>query len=294
MTSLILLLSLSPLAQNQPYTLSVDVDLVLFNVTVLDDKDRPVSGLTQTSFQIYEDGKRQDIKFFRPEDIPATIGLVIDNSGSMVNKRSEVVKAAIEFVQSSNAKDELFIVNFNERPFMGLPDSVPFTNDFTQLRAALERIYADGRTALYDGIATALEHLEKGAHQRKALVVLSDGGDNASRRSLEEVHAMAEQSSATIYTIGIYDPWEREKNPGVLRQLSRLTGAESYALRDVRDLDKIWQRIANGIRSQYTIGYNSTNPGRDGTFRSVKISALRKDGKPLKVRTRPGYVASKQ
>jgi Ca-activated chloride channel homolog len=279
-----------PSQPEQPYTLSVDVDLALFNVAVHDKGGRIVSGLTQDSFRIYEDGKKQEIRIFRPEDIPATVGLIIDNSGSMNNKRREVIKAASAFLAESNPHDELFIVNFNDRVSLGLPDGMPFSGNSVELRRALLSIDANGQTALYDGIAAGLAHLEKGRHPKKALIVLSDGGDNVSRHKLTDVLKMAQQSSATIYTIGIYDINERDRNIKVLKEIAKTTGGEAYIPRTTTQLADIWHRIAGGIRSQYTLGYVSTNSNRDGAFRTVKISVVDKNGKPLEVRTRPGYV----
>jgi Ca-activated chloride channel family protein len=277
---------------DKPYTIAVDVDLVLLNVSVRDKHGRIVSGLSEENFQIEEDGKRQEISEFHPEDIPATVGLIIDNSGSMVNKRPAVIEAAMQFVSACNPMDELFIVNFNDFVSMGLPSTLKFTNSYSAMRSALLGVRADGRTALYDGIMTGLQHLRSGTHQRKALIVLSDGGDNASRSgSLNEVVRLAEQSTATIYTIGIFDDTDRDRNPGVLKRLAKLTGGEAYMPRDSGQLETIWQRIAGGIRHQYTIGYFSTNPSRDGTFRDVKVRVKDKDGKPLEALARPGYVA---
>jgi len=260
-------------------------------VRVHDKDGRVVSGLTQDSFRIFEDGKPQEIKFLMAEDAPATVGLVIDNSGSMLNKRAEVVEAATAFIEQSNRKDEMFIVNFSDTVRMGLPSSTPFTNDFETLKRALLTIQADGRTALYDGVAVGLRHLDKGSYQKKALIVLSDGGDNASQARLGDVLKLAQQSSATLYTIGVYDPYDREKNPKVIKDLAKLTGGESFVPQSVKQLGKIWERIAGGIRSQYTLGYVSTNGLRDGKFRQVKVSALNAAGKPLQVRTRTGYLA---
>src|SRR5580692_7179396 len=169
-----------PDSRPRDFKLSVDVDLVIFNVTVTDARGRSVQGLSRDNFRIVEAGQEQSIQFVRPEDIPATVGLVIDNSGSMRRKRSDVIDASLAFAQSSNPQDEIFIVNFNERVSMGLPEGQPFTSDIDQLRAALGNTRAEGKTALYDAVAAALKHLEAGTHQRKALVVLSDGGDNAS------------------------------------------------------------------------------------------------------------------
>src|SRR2546426_561829 len=176
------------------FKLSVDVDLVIFNVTVTDAKGRSVKGLAKDDFRIIEAGQEQSIQFVRPEDTPATVGLVIDNSGSMRRKRSDVIDAALAFAESSNPQDEIFIVNFNERISIGLPDGMPFTSDLNQLRAALANTRSEGKTALYDAVAAALKHLEEGTRQRKALVVISDGGDNASGATEGSVRASAEQS----------------------------------------------------------------------------------------------------
>jgi Ca-activated chloride channel homolog len=273
------------------FKVSVDVDLVTFNVTVTDPKGHAVKGLTRDDFRIIEAGREQSIQFVRPEDTPATIGLVIDNSGSMRRKRSDVIEAALAFAESSNPQDEIFTVNFNERVSMGLPADLAFTSDLNQLRAALQNTRAEGKTALYDAVATALKHLEAGKHQRKALVVISDGGDNASGTTEASVVNLAEQSSATIYTIEIDDPEDKDQNPKVLQDLAKLTAAEAYRAKSLDELPEIWRKIAAGIRDQYTIGYMSNNRTHDGAFRSVKVIATGKDGKPLRVRARKGYIA---
>jgi Ca-activated chloride channel family protein len=274
------------------FTLSVDVDLVVFNVTVLDRDHHPVTGLSAENFHIYEDGKEQQIRIFQPEDTPATVGLVIDNSGSMSNKRRDVVTAALEFIGASQHDDEMFVVNFNRKPWLGLPDSMSFTNNVSELRATLLQTRTEGTTALYDALELSLNHLKEGTRQRKALVLLSDGGDNASVAKLDDVLRMAQQSSATIYCIGIYDPFARDKNPSVLKKIAKITGGEAYFPTTTSDLHEVWPRIAGEIRGQYTIGYVSTNAAKDGTYRSVKITATNKRGKALEVRSRPGYLAS--
>lgn len=274
------------------YTLSVDVDLVVFNVTVLDGDRRPVTGLTAEDFHVYEDGREEKIRIFQSEDTPATVGLVIDNSGSMANKRRDVVNAALAFVVASLRDDEMFIVDFNRRAWLGLPPSMPFTSNLFELRASLLETRSEGTTALYDALELALNHLKEGTRQRKALVLLSDGGDNASVANLDHVLRMARQSSATIYCIGIYDPFAKDKNPGVLKKIAKVTGGESYFPTTSTDLHQIWPRIAGSIRGQYTIGYVSSNSKRDGSYRNVKITAIGKRGKALEVRTRPGYVAT--
>src|SRR5438309_1543133 len=155
--------------------------------------------------------------------------------------------------------------------------------------STLQQTRAEGTTALYDAVELSLDHLRNGSRQRKALILLSDGGDNASTASLEQVLRKAQQSSATIYCIGIYDPFAKDKNPGVLKKIAKVTGGESYFPTTSSDLHEVWPRIAGTIRGQYTIGYVSTNPVRDGSYRSVKVTAGNKRGKALEVRTRPGY-----
>jgi Ca-activated chloride channel homolog len=274
------------------YTLSVDVNLVVFNVTVLDNKRQPVTGLASDNFHIFEDGREEKIKIFQPEDTPATVGLLIDNSGSMANKYRDVINAALAFIGASQHDDEMFIVDFNRKAWLGLPPSMAFTSNYAELRTALLQTRTEGTTALYDALELALNHLNNGSRQRKALVVLSDGGDNASVSKLDDVLRMAQQSSATIYCIGIYDPNAKDKNPGVLKKIARVTGGESYFPTASTDLRELWPRIAGSIRGQYTIGYVSSNQVHDGSYRTVKITASNKRGKPLEVRTRPGYFAS--
>jgi Ca-activated chloride channel homolog len=275
------------------FTISVDVDVALFNLTVLDDHGKTVSGLTAENFRIYEDGREQKVKIFQPEDSPATVGLVIDNSGSMGNKRSDVVTAALAFVNASHPDDEIFVVDFNHQAWLALPESIPFTGDTTELRKALLATRVEGTTALYDALSLALDHLKHGTLQRKALVLISDGADNASTTNFDTVQRMAEQSSATIYCVGIYDPYDRDKNPGVLKRLAKLTGGEAFFPHQPSDLREIWPKIAGSIRGQYTIGYLSDDNTRDGAYRKVKITAFDKRGKPLEVRTRSGYLAGK-
>ena len=189
-----------------------------------------------------------------------------------------------------NSEDELFVVTFNEKVSLGLPPSIPFTNDLNQIRSAL-RISPDGMTALYDALAVGIEHLKTGTKDRKALVVLSDGADNASRRRLDDVLQIAQRSSATIYTIGIYDDQYSDRNPRVLRRIAELTGGRSYFPASSNDLERVWRDIAGEIRSQYTIGYHSSNPNRDGVFRKVEITATRNGSRNLRVTTRDGYFA---
>lgn len=273
------------------FTIAVDVDLVVFNVTVTDSRGREVSGLKAADFQIYEDGHVQNIKLFRAEDAPATVGLIIDNSGSMRDKRADVTKAALAFVDASNPADEMFVLEFNENVYTGLPLSIAFTSDAGMIRSALLGRLPSGLTALYDALYAGIEHLKQGTRDRKALVVLSDGGDNASHRKLDDVLQIAKRSSATMYTVGIYDETDLDRNPGVLKKIAQQSGGRAYFPESLTRLDQVWRDIAGRIRSQYTIGYSSTNLTRDGAFRRVQISASSNGGRPFRVTTRAGYTA---
>ena len=199
--------------QGDEYTIRVNADSVVLHATVQNHKGILVSGLGKDDFQVYEDGVLQQIEYFSHEDIPVTVGLVVDNSGSMGPKRPEVIAAALAFARSSNPQDQMFVVNFNEHVSFGLPDNTPFTDQVAQLEVALSRIDADGETALYDAVAVALEHLKKGNRDKKVLIVVSDGGDNASKHNLGQVMAMAGQSDAIIYTIGIFDDGRSRPEP---------------------------------------------------------------------------------
>jgi Ca-activated chloride channel family protein len=275
----------------EPYTIKVNVDMVLLRATAQDRKNIPVSGLNKDDFLVYEDGVLQQIKYLSHEDIPVTVGLVIDNSGSMGPKRADVIAAATAFARSSNPKDQMFVVNFNEKVSFGLPANIPFTDQVSQLEAALSSIRARGETALYDAIAVALEHLKKGNRDKKVLIVISDGGDNASKRKLAETMALVGQPDAIIYTIGIFDDQDADRNPGVLKRLARDTGGEAFLPKSLTEIVPICEQIARDIRNQYTIAYVPTNRKRDGSYRVVQVKATALGRGRLSVRTRTGYFA---
>ena len=284
----------SPPSETRPgheYKISVDVDVVVLHATAQDHKGILVSGLGKNDFQVYEDGVLQQIKYFSHEDIPVTVGLVIDNSGSMRPKRADVIAAALAFARSSNPEDQMFVVNFNEKVSFGLPASIPFTDQVAQLEVALSRISTKGETALYDAVAAALEHLKKGNRDKKVLIVISDGGDNASKHKLTQIMAMAGQTDAIIYTIGIFDEQDEDRKPHVLEQLAKNTGGESFLPESLKDVVPICERIAHDIRSQYSIAYVSTNRKQDGTYRVMQVKAVAPGRGRLLVRTRTGYFA---
>jgi Ca-activated chloride channel homolog len=277
-----------------PYKMSVDVDLVVLPATVEDRHGLRVSDLDASSFEVYEDRVSQRIRVFRHEDIPVTVGLVVDHSGSMRPKIAEVVAAARTFVRSSNAEDQMFVVNFNETVSLGLPDAIGFTTSSEQLERAIWRSPADGQTALYDAIAKALARLQAGSRDKKVLVVISDGADNASAHSIAQVFDIAERSSAVIYTVGLFASDDPDANPKVLNRLARTTGGEAFFPKRLDDAVTVCERIARDIRDQYTIGYFSTNAKKAGVYRAIRVVAQAPGHGRLFVRTRQGYIAGTQ
>ena len=273
----------------EPYKISVNVDLVVLQATVRDRKGRLVSDLGEQDFQIYEDGIRQSIRLFRHEDIPVTVGLVIDHSGSMRPKIADVIAGARTFVRSSNQDDQMFVVNFNENVTLGLAGAMRFTNRSEELESAILKAPTMGRTALYDAVVDALERLQAGSREKKVLLVISDGGDNASTHSLADVLKLAGQSSALVYTIGIFDPDDEDRNPDVLRLLDQAPGGDAFFPEQFNEVVAICERIARDIRNQYTLGYVSTTGAESGGYRTIRVAAGRSTGGKLQVRARSGY-----
>ncbi len=277
--------------QEDSYRITVNVDLVVLNATVRYRKGGFASDLREQDFEVYEDGVRQSIRLFRHEDVPVTVGLVVDHSGSMRRKLTEVIAAARTFVQSSHPEDRMFVVNFNERVTLGLPDATPFTNRSDLLEAAISNTPALGMTALYDAIVEAQKRLHAATTEKKVLIVISDGGDNASAHSLAEVLKMAGQSSALVYTIGIFDEEDPDRNPEMLRRLARATGGEAYIPGPFDGLAAICERIAREIRHQYTLGYVSSTAAQPGAYRAIRVTARAPGKGNLAVRNRSGYIA---
>jgi VWFA-related protein len=285
------LLESSP-AQNRPgdpYGVSVIVNVVVLHATVRNRHGVPVSGLGKEDFRVYEDGVLQQIETFNHDDMPVTVGLVVDSSGSMRAKLLEVIVAAQAFVRSSNPADQMFVVHFNDDVSFGLPDETPFTSNPVQLKAALSKIAPIGMTALYDAIAAALEHLKTGTQDKKVLIVISDGGDNASKHNLAEILTMAGQSNTIIYAMGIFDPGDPDGNPGVLKRLARSTGGEAFLPGSMKEVLPICERIAREIRNQYAITYVTTNKNLNGTYRAIQVKARTPGSERVSTRTRAGY-----
>ena len=271
------------------YTLRVNANLVILSATVLDHHNALVSGLDKNDFQVFENHVLQPIKHFSHEDIPVTVGLVIDNSGSMGPKRADVIEAALSFARLSNPQDQIFVVNFNDHVSFGLPADTPFTDRRDQLQRALSAFHAIGETALYDAIATALDHLKKGRSDKKVLIVISDGGDNASKLSLARVVEMAKASDAIIYAIGIFDERDGDQNPGVLKRFAKETGGEAFFPESSNEIASICGGIARDIRNQYTLAYAPSILKQDGGYRVIDVKVSAQGHGRLSVRTRTGY-----
>ena len=269
----------------------VHTDLVVLHAAVLDNRSRFVGGLPEERFKVSEDGVPQAIRVFSNEDRPAAVGLVIDNSGSMHEKRADVILAALAFARASNPLDEYFVVHFNDNVWMGLPEGILFANDPGMLTQALAQARARGRTALYDAVDRGLEQLRQAQNPHRALVVVSDGGDNASAIGFERLLQRVQQTDVVIYTIGLFDEFARDRNPRVLKELAAATGGEAFLPGGIDGATAALQRIARDIRSIYLIGYESTNATRDGKYRAVRVNLQSARGERLKVRARAGYVA---
>jgi VWFA-related protein len=267
-------------------------ELVVVHVTVTDRRGAYVAGLTREAFQIVEEGVPQRIDLFTGEDSPVTVGLLVDSSGSMRQDRERVIAAATAFAERSHPNDEIFGLAFNEQVRAALSPSTPFTNDPAVFRAALSgAMGAQGRTAVYDAIRSGLTYVAKGSHPRRVLVLVGDGGDNASTTTFDQVLNDAQASNAAIYTVGVIDPLEREADPGLLKRLARATGGASYFPRHVNDVEDVLREIASDIRHSYTLGYVSSNAARDGGFRRIRVTVTDPGRRSLVVRTRDGYRA---
>jgi Ca-activated chloride channel homolog len=273
-----------------PPVLTISTDLVSLTVTVVDDDGALVPGLRQNDFTVYDNDQPQTVEFFSSEDAAATIGLLIDSSGSMRGRRSDVTAAGVAFAAMCHPLDEFFTLNFNETVWPGLPSHVPFTEDAGQLRAALATAPAQGLTALYDAVSRGLLHLRRGTRDRKALVVVSDGGDNASSLTLDEVVWSAMLGDTAIYSVTFFDPDNRDGRRQVLKTLARETGGHAFTVKNADDVMRSFARIAREIRSGYTIGFVPSDTSHNG-FRSIRVVVDTGNDRQLTARTRAGYYA---
>ncbi|HXH25742.1 MAG TPA: VWA domain-containing protein [Vicinamibacterales bacterium] len=264
-------------------------DLVVLHVNVF-DRAAPVGGLPREAFQVFEDDVPQTIRFFSTADVPVSVGLVIDNSTSMLTRRAMVAAGARAFAASAHPEDELFTIVFNEHVELGLPPTVKFTTSRPLLEAALRRFPPGGLTALHDAVMAGLEHLLEASHQKQVLVVLSDGEDNASRHSERDMLERAARSSAMIYTVSTARLQRHDGNPRLMTELADVTGGIAYAPRTEADVVRAFEEIAESMRRGYSIGYVPTNTAHDGRYRRIRVTAHAPGRGRLKVHARDGYL----
>ena len=285
-----LALAQAPAPQDDPPLYRFDARLVLLHASVVDKNGKLVTNVPQSAFKILEDGVEQPIKLFRREDVPVSMGIIVDNSGSMNGKRSRVAAAALELVKQSNPDDEVFIVNFNDDTHI---DQV-LTNDTKKLQAGLARMESRGGTAMRDALSTSIDYVKKnGKKDKKVLVVITDGNDNSSNISLEQVLRKSRDSEVLIYAIGLLSEEEARDARAAKKALKTLTeaaGGMDYYPKNLSDVEEITPRVAREIRNQYILGYTSSNQTLDGSFRQIKVT-VNGFGRPT-VRTRNGYYAT--
>lgn len=279
----------APDKENGVFVFRKNVDEVVLHATVVDNHQRLVTNLDRDAFTVYEDGQEQRITSFRHEDIPVDVGIVIDDSGSMRDKRSAVNQAALNLVRASNPQDEVFVVNFSEEYWL----DQDFTASIPKLQEALENIDSRGGTALYDATIASADHLNSGKLDKKVLLVVTDGEDNASRYNLEQtIRRLQEMNSPTVYTIGLLGDDHPGRAKRALERLASETGGIAYFPKNLSQVDAITREIARDIRNQYTIGYKPSKPQSNGGFRAVKVTAKAHGYNKLEVRTRSGYYAT--
>lgn len=272
---------------NGVFVFKKEVDEVLLHATVADDKGRLITDLDKSAFRVFEDNKPQTIISFRHEDIPVAMGIVIDNSGSMREKRDEVNKAALNLVRSSNPQDQVFIVNFNDEFYL----DQDYTNNISKLKDALNKVEARGGTALYDALVASSDHLKKFSKlQKKVIFVVTDGEDNASRETLEQtVRRLEEENGPTVYAIGLLGQERERRARRALQTIAERTGGIAFLPKNLEEVDAISRTVAHDIRNQYTIGYKPTTPKSAGGYRTIRVEAKAKGHGKLIVRTRSGY-----
>lgn len=274
-----------------------DVDLVLVSATVTDTYGRLVTGLDQSNFRIFEDGAEQEIVHFTSEDVPISIGVIFDMSGSMADKFDKSKKAAVEFMKTSNPRDEFFLVNFNDHARL----ITPFTNRVEDMQDGLIFTAAHGTTALFDGIYLGLSEMRGARNTRKALLIISDGGDNHSRYSEENIRKFIQEADVEVYAIGLFEPNgeaptdEEKEGPELLANLTALTGGREFTVDRLDELPDTASKISMELRNQYVLGYRPSNRNRDGKYRRLKIKLSPPRGLPqLHVETKNGYFAPGQ
>ena len=287
-----------PLETDRRSNIRIDTTLVQINVTVTDPLNRFVTGLEKEHFKLFEDHVEQNILDFSSEDAPLSIGLVFDTSGSMGAKLQQSRRAAVEFFKTANPQDEFFLVEFNDRPEL----VVPFTSDTDDIQNRLTFAQSRGKTALLDGVLMAMNQMHKARNPRKAILIISDGGDNNSRYTESEIKNAVREADVQIYGIGIFEAAgargrtpEEMAGPGLLNEVAELTGGRSYNVENVNELPDIAAKIGIELRNQYVLYYSSKNQARDGKYRHVTVKLVQPRGlPPLKAFYRLGYYAPSQ
>lgn len=279
----------NPPAESE-FTLHTASQLVVLNVGVQDGHGTEIRGLKAEDFKVYEDGHPQAVKQFAAEDRPVTVGIVLDASGSMRTKQAEVVTAALAFVHSSNPEDEVFVVTFNDHASLGLPPNISFSQNANELRVALLGRKPEGKTALYDALVLAADHLGKGKWENKALLLISDGGDNNSAHTFAEAIRAVQRSWATVYAIAFFDPDEPEHNLGALHSLSKMSGGEAFAPKELAEIRSLCVRIAEDLRANYTVAYTPPHPDEHTASRKIKVLVTGPNRGKVMVRTRASYI----
>jgi len=278
--------------------IQMDVDMVLVNVTVTDSMNRLVTGLEKEHFQIFEEKEEQKVTHFSNEDVPLSMGVVFDASGSMSNKITKARMAALQFFKTANPADEFFLVDFSDQPRM----LMEFTSDVEEMQTKLNFTQPHGRTALLDAIYLSLNQMRHARNQKKALLVLSDGGDNHSRYTENEIKNMVKEADVQIYAIGIFEPYgsrgrtpEELSGPGLLTDVAETTGGRQFPVDNLNELPDVAGKIALELRNQYVIGYRPTNRARDGRWRKIHVKLNPPHGlPPLHVYAKTGYYAASQ
>lgn len=274
--------------------ISVSTELVLVPVSVTDEHGNFLPGLTMQNFRVFENKRLQQISFFQQQDTPVTVGLLVDHSGSMLNKLPGVAAAVSAFAHSSNPQDEMFVVDFSDDVSVELLNGKPFSSDPEELEKAVAMVSARGRTALYDALVEGFVHLKLGQWEKKALIIVSDGGDNASHYKYSQVLAMAQSSRAVIYAIGLVGEPGEEENPGVLKRLCKDTGGIAFFPREGESILDVSGKIARDLREQYTLGYVPDRTRSVDSYRTIEVKVSAPGRGKIRVRTRPGYSVAKQ
>ena len=277
----------------QGHSVHIDVNLALVNVTVTDPYDRVVTGLAPDNFRVFENNIEQEIQYFSSEDVPISIGVIFDLSGSMINKVGKAKEATLQFFKTANPQDEFFLVSFNDRAEL----VSAFTNSVDDLQNRLSFTAAKGRTALLDAIYLGLSEMRTARNGKRALLIISDGGDNNSRYNENDIKRLVREANTQLYSIGIFDPLENRNRtpeelngPSLLNEVTELSGGRAFSVENINDLPDIASKIGEELRNQYILGYRPSDKSRDARWRKIKIKLRTPKGlPPLSVSAKTGY-----